>query len=672
MKLVKMSPFWITLSLLLVVLIFVYCTKSAKLPLAFDQLPVYEKDDLGLSYSPSASVFKVWSPLAEAMRIKIYQEGSGGAALDEWEMKLAEQGVWQIELPGDQKGRFYTFQIRLNGKWLNETPDPYAKAVGVNGLRAMVVDLKDTNPDGWDKDQKPPFLQATDAVIYELHFRDLSMHENSGIRQKGKFLGLTETGTVNTAGDPTGLDHLKDLGITHIHLLPSFDFKSIDESKPEDNVFNWGYDPQNYNVPEGSYATDPYNGISRIKEFKTVVQTLHEQGIRVILDVVYNHTFDTDHSNFNLLVPGYYYRQDTSGQFSNASACGNETASERYMMRKFMIESVKYWVEEYHIDGFRFDLMGIHDIETMNLISETLHKIEPGILIYGEGWTAGSSPLPDSLRALKANVPNLNGIAAFSDEIRDGIRGHVFTPTDKGFVSGNTALGESIKFGVAGAINHPEIDFSKVNYSKYGWAKNPDQTIVYASCHDNHTLWDRLAINSPEIKEAERIKLHQLSLTIVLTSQGIPFLHAGTEMLRTKFGVENSYNVPDSINAIDWDRKTSFKSVYQYIKGLVQLRKDHPAFRMQTAEMVSRHLKFIKTENDAVVAFLLEDNANGDAWKRIAVVYNADPQPVDIDISDGNWTLVADDQKVLVSGIRKINSGKIRVNGRSAAILFAD
>ena len=367
----------------------------------YDSYPVYKGNDLGLTYTSKSSLFRIWAPTAEKAQIIFYNAGEGGESTGFLDMSKDLNGTWSTKVIGDIKGKFYVFRVQINGKWLNEVPDPYAKAVGVNGKRAMVVDLKTTDPVGWEKDKSPSFKNKTDAILYELQVRDASIASNSGIKNKGKYLGLTETGTKNAEGLSTGLDHIKELGVTHVHLLPCFDFYSLDESQPDKPQYNWGYDPLNYNVPDGSFSTDPYDGVTRIKEFKQMVQAFHQNGLRVIMDVVYNHTRLTEDSYFNQLVPGYYYRQTKDGKFSNATACGNETASERYMMRKFMLESVLYWVKEYHIDGFRFDLMGVHDIETMNLISKELHKIKPDILLYGEGWTAGSSPLPDSLRAIK-------------------------------------------------------------------------------------------------------------------------------------------------------------------------------------------------------------------------------------------------------------------------------
>ncbi|MBL7747845.1 MAG: type I pullulanase, partial [Chitinophagaceae bacterium] len=574
------------------------------------------------TYTPARSKFRVWAPFADNVQINLYKEGDGGKALQQIAMEKGEEGTWWTVINGDQLGIFYTYMVDRNGQWSQEVPDPYAKAMGVNGKRAMVVDLAKTNPANWAKDKSPAFVNKTDAIIYELHVRDASISSTSGIQQKGKFLGLTETGTKNAAGLSTGLDHIKELGVTHVHLLPVYDFNSIDETKP-DAKYNWGYDPLNYNVPEGSYATNPYDGVTRIKEFKQLVQTFHANGLRVVMDVVYNHTALTETSNFNQLVPGYYYRQTKDGKFSNATACGNETASERAMFRKFMLESMLYWVKEYHIDGFRVDLMGVHDIATMNLISKELHKIRPDILLYGEGWTAGASPLPDSLRALKANAHKLDRIAVFSDDLRDGIKGSVFEHEDKGFASGKPGMEESIKFGIVASCKHPQVDYSKVNYSKAPYAAQPYQTVSYAECHDNHVLWDKLGISAKDATEEERINMHKLALSIVLTSQGICFLHAGTEFLRSKKGVENSFESPDSINAIDWDLKTANKEVFDYVKALVKMRKEHPAFRMMTRNQLVKAISFdngIQTP-PGMLSYSINGGSLNDNWKRLFIVF---------------------------------------------------
>ena len=588
-------------------------------PADFSSYPVYNGKDLGITYSPQRSIFKIWAPTASAAELRLYHSGTGNTSVGVFPMVKAKNGVWLTTIYTDQKNKFYTFRVKINGQWSEETTDPWVKAVGVNGKRGAIVDLRETNPVNWEKDRSPELKHPTDAVIYELHVRDASIHESSGIKHKGKFLGLTETGTKNPAGQSTGLDHIKELGITHVHLLPSFDFNSIDESKP-DATYNWGYDPLHYNVPEGSYATNPYDGAVRIKEFKQMVQAFHQQGIGVIMDVVYNHTALTEKSNFNQLVPGYYYRQDKGGKFSNATACGNETASERPMFRKFMLESLLYWVSEYHIDGFRFDLMGVHDIETMNLISKELHKIKPDILLYGEGWTAGASPLPDSLRALKANTARLDRIAAFSDDIRDGIKGSVFEHADKGFASGKKGMEESIKFGITASCPHPQVDYTKVNYSKTPWAASPAQTVSYCECHDNHVLFDKLAISAKDASLEQREEMQRLALSIVLTSQGISFLHAGTEFMRSKQGVENSYESPDSINAINWNLKKEHEGINEYLRELIQLRKQHPAFRLQSAEAIARMIKFNgKTPQDGMIVYEIDGKTAGDSWSSILI-----------------------------------------------------
>jgi len=635
---------------------------------SYDDYPAYSGNDLGVSWSPAQTIFKIWAPTATAVKLRLYAAGDGGKALHIISLEKAQDGVWKKAVKGDLKSQYYTFQAQINGRWLQERPDIYAKAVGVNGKRGMVADLKATNPVNWAKDKRPAQKNFTDIVIYELHVRDLSEDQNSGIRHKGKFLGLTETGTKSPDGASTGLDHIKALGVTHVHLLPSFDYNSVDETHP-DAKYNWGYDPLNYNVPEGSYSTNPYDGNVRIREFKEMVQKLHASGLRVILDVVYNHTADTA-SNFNQFAPGYFYRHTDKGAYSNGTGCGNETASERPMMRKFMIESVCYWAKEYHLDGFRFDLMGVHDIETMNQVSAALHKIDPTIFIYGEGWTAGNTPLPEDQRAVKKNVLKLDKVAAFSDDIRDGIHGGWSDVKAKGFVSGQTDLAESIKFGIVGSVEHPQIDYAKVNDSKAPWANEPYQTINYASCHDDNTLWDRLKISNPNASEADLIKMDKLSNAIVLTSQGVAFLHAGAEMLRTKNGVANSFESPDAINELDWSRKTKYKAVFDYYKGLIALRRHHAAFRMPSAQMVRDHLHFMDSGEPGVIAYQLTGHANGDKWKNIVVVLNGNAADKKIVIPPGNWKMAVDGTAVNEKGMKTVARGEMVVPGTSARVLF--
>jgi pullulanase len=632
----------------------------------YSKYAVYKGNDLGLTYTKAISNFRIWAPSAQNAQLLIYENGTGGELFQRIAMQKGPDGTWWTAIPGDQLGKFYTFRVEINGKWMNEVPDPYSKAVGVNGERAMVVDLTKTNPTGWIKDKSPLFKNKTDAVIYELHVRDASISPTSGIKNKGKFLGLTEIGTKNTTGQSTGLDHLKELGVTHVHLLPSYDYNSVDETQPEAK-YNWGYDPLNYNVPEGSYSTNPYDGVTRIKEFKQLVQTFHANGLRVVMDVVYNHTALTETSNFNQLVPGYYYRQTKDGKFSNATACGNETASERPMFRKYMLESMLYWVKEYHVDGFRVDLMGVHDIATMNLISKELHKIKPGIIIYGEGWTAGTSPLPDSLRAIKKNAHKLDRIAVFSDDLRDGIKGSVFDHADRGFASGKPGMEESIKFGVVASCRHPQVDYSKVNYSKAPYVNQPFQTISYCECHDNHVLWDKLGISAKEATAEEKINMHKLALSIVLTSQGISFLHAGTEFLRSKNGMENSYDSPDSTNAINWMLKEENKEVFSYVKALIKLRKEHPAFRMISAKEIAANLRFEEGTKDGLISFTLDGRKVKDTWNRIRVYYNGTPTSTEIYLDSKYWKPAVIDN----SFVESMNAvSRITVKPFSCTILY--
>ena len=648
------------------------CSEIPETYATYEDYPVYEGDDLGVRYSPAETHFRLWSPAVGAARLNLYAQDLGGEAIQTIDLQRSDAGTWYASLEGDQSGKYYTFQVQSEGKWLEEKPDPYARAVGTNGLRGMILDLNNTDPEGWGTDQRRTTQHPTDAIIYELHVRDLSIAGNSGIQHKGKFLGLTETGTQSPEGLSTGLDHIREMGVTHVHILPAFDFRSIDESDPAKFRYNWGYDPQHYNVPEGTYSTDPSDGAVRIREFKQMVQAFHRAGIGVILDVVYNHTGDTEHSVFNQLVPGYYYRHWEDGRFSDASACGNETASERAMVRKYIIESVKYWAEEYHLDGFRFDLMGIHDQETMNEVSAALRAIDPSILVYGEGWTAGDSPLPYEARALKRFTYQMDGVAAFSDNIRDGIKGHVFTADDRGFASGKPGLKETIKFGIVAATDHPQVAYDSVHWldEPKAWAAAPTQTMTYVSCHDNHTLWDRLLNSRPEASEADRIKMQKLAGAIVLTSQGVSFLHAGMEMLRTKYGVENSFESPDSINQIDWARKARYAEAVNYFKGLIALRKAHPAFRMTTTEQLQQHLQFLDTEGDNFIAYTLSDNANGDSWSDILVLLNGAAASQSFTLPEGNWTPVLNESGYREEGYGSSVSGDITIPG-STALIFS-
>jgi pullulanase len=636
---------------------------------SYDNYPVYTGSDLGVHYQPASTGFKIWAPRASEVVLRLYKTGDSkdSIALSTVSFVKSDAGTWFLSINRDIKNSYYTLQVRQDDKWLSEGPDMYAQAVGVNGKRGMVIDMRETDPANWNKDKHPVLKNQTDIVLYETHIRDLSISKNSGIDHKGKFLGFTERGTKGPGGVSTGLDHLKELGVTHIHILPSFDFRSVDESTPELKRYNWGYDPINYNVPEGSYASDPYDGRTRIKEFKQMVQALHANGMRVILDVVYNHTGGLE-APFNRFAPGYFYRHNANGTYSNGTGTGNETASERPMMRKFMIESVLHWMKEYHLDGFRFDLMGNHDIETMNQLSEAVHAADPTAFIYGEGWTAGRTPLPANEQAVKNSAYKLNKIAVFSDDIRDGLRGLVSNAKAKGFASGAGGHAETIKFAIAGATQHPQIKYEK-SRSKMPWAKEPYQTINYVSCHDDATLFDRLTETNPGAPVEEIIKMDKLAQTVVFTSQGVPFLHSGAEMLRTKYGVHNSYRSADSINEIDWNRKVQYAGVFNYYKGLIALRKNHPAFRLPGTEMIQKHLKFIDGVEDSLfIAYRLND-IKADKWKNILVLLNGNKNEKQMDLPPGNWMLAVDGQSISENGIRKV-SGAITIPATVAYVLF--
>ena len=658
--------------MLVIASVLIGCSSNYKKYKSFDEYPVYNGNDLELTYSATGSKFRVWAPTADEVKLLLFDNGIEGAAYMMKNMHRSKNGTWVVAVSGDLKGKFYTFQIKTGEKWLNETPGMWVKAVGVNGKRAAIIDFNETNPEGWEKDKRPELKNVADIALYELHVRDFSMSPNSGMKNKGKFLAFTEQGTKNTAGQATGIDHLKELGITHVHLLPSYDYASVDETKLNENKYNWGYDPLNYNVPEGSYSSDPANPVARIKEFKQMVQSLHQANIRVVMDVVYNHTFVGEESHLNLLAPGYFYRFNKDSTWSNASGCGNETASERPMMRKFMIESVVYWAKEYHVDGFRFDLMGIHDIETMNAIRAALDKVDPTIVIYGEGWTASGSPLPEEKRAVKKNAKQLKGIAVFSDDIRDVLKGSWMHSEIPGFVSGTDSLEESVKFGIVGGVQHSQIDYTKPIYSKEPYVNSPLQSVNYVSCHDDMCLVDKLRQSRPKgATEDEIIKFNKLTQTVVYASQGLPFIYAGEEIYRDKKGVHNTYQSPDSINQINWDNKTKYIDIFNYYQGLIALRKAHPAFRMTTQDMVQKNLKFLDMNTPNVVAYTLDNNANKDSWKQILVIFNGNRKPVGLEIPEGTWNVVCYNGAINPAGVLMQAKGqKLNVPASSAAIMY--
>ena len=617
-----------------------------------------------VSYSPKATQFAIFAPNdAKRVTLRIYQNGIGGKAVKTIKMKRTANEKWTVSVKGDLMGKFYTFDTGLG-----ECPGVFAKAVGVNGKRGAIIDLTKTNPEGWAQDRHPVTKSPADLVIYEMHHRDFSIARKDAAHP-GKFLALTE---------PWAISHLKELGVNAIHILPSYDYGSVDETRLADNKYNWGYDPVNYNVPEGGYSTDPYQPEVRIREFKQMVKALHDAGIRVILDVVYNHTYDIEHSNFQRTYPDYFYRKTADGQYSNGSGCGNETASDKPMMRQFMLESVKYWINEYHIDGFRFDLMGVHDIETMNQIRQMVDSIDPTIFIYGEGWSAGACAYPQEQLGMKANIYQMPGIAAFSDEIRDALRGPFDDDKKGAFLAGLAGHEESLKFGIVGAIAHPQVDMTKVNYSKKPWALEPTQMISYVSCHDDMCLTDRLRASIPGITEEELIRLDLLAQTAVFTSQGVPFMLSGEELLRDKKGVHNSFESPDSINHLDWNNLQRYPQVFQYYKNLIQLRKHHPAFRLGNADLIRKHLEFLPVKRptarridqpEKVVAFQLKNYAGRDDWRDIIVILNASREAQDLAIPEGHYTVVCRDGHIDEQGLGTIVGSKLTVSPQSALIL---
>ena len=646
------------------------CSPTKKEYTSFELYPVRMGSLTEMEYTPLATKFFLWSPTAEEVRLMLYDAGEGGRAYETVKMELGENGAWTTSVDKDLLGKYYAFNVKISDKWQGDTPGINAHAVGVNGKRAAIIDWKTTNPEGWESDRRPSLKSPADMIIYEMHHRDFSVDSTSGIKNKGKYLALTERGTANSGNQSTGIDHLVELGVTHVHLLPSSDYASIDETKLDENHYNWGYDPVNYNVPDGSYSTDPYQPAVRVKEFKQMVQALHRAGIRVIMDVVYNHTFNTLESNFERTVPGYFYRQKEDGTLANGSGCGNETASERPMMRKFMIESVLYWIKEYHIDGFRFDLMGVHDIETMNEIRKAVNMGDPTICIFGEGWAADTPQYPADSLAMKGNVSHMPGIAVFSDELRDGLCGPVWKKEKGAFLAGVPGAEMSVKFGIVGAIEHPQVRGDSVNYSQKPWAEQPTQMISYVSCHDGLCLVDRLKASMPGATPEQQVRLDKLAQTVVFTSQGIPFIYAGEEVMRDKQGVDNSYKSPDAVNAIDWRRKTTNGDVFMYYKRLIDLRKSHPAFRMGDAEKVRKHLEFLPVEGQNLIAFRLKDHANGDSWEDIIVAFNSRMTPARLEVPVGKYTVVCKDGVIDVRGLGKQIGPEVIIPGQSALIMY--
>ena len=623
-------------------------------------LPVPETVLEECVYMGDRTEFAVWAPDAEAAQLRLYHSADEDeAAFKTVNMKLGKGGLWKAVVKDDVKGALYSFQVKKDGAWLEETAGIAAKAVGVNGMRGAVVDWDETDPEGWDEDRSPE-IRPSDIIVYEMHHRDFSIHPSSGISNKGKYLALTEEGTKNPDGLATGIDHLKELGVTYVQLLPSTDFATIDETSLEDNQYNWGYEPLNYNAVEGSFSTDPYNPTTRIREFKQMVQALHKAGFRVILDVVYNHTTNAANTGFERTMPGYFYRMREDGTFFNGSGCGNETASEQEMFRKYMIESLEWWMKEYHIDGFRFDLMAIHDIDTMNEISERLHALDPAGVIYGEGGAAESPAYPAEQIALKANTYMLDKVGAFSDKIRDAVRGPLGCE-NAGFMDGVAGNKENVEFGIVGGIEHPQVTVE-------AWADNPLQHVSYVSCHDDHCLRDRLE-EAAKATEKQRLRMVKLAQTAVYTSQGIPFIFNGEELYRHKQGVKNSYNQPDAINAIDWTYKTRYSDLVKYYSELAAIRHAHPGFCLGDPDLVREKLQFIDVDDPCIVAFRISGLEGIDTAKSLTVVLNGSKKHRKIAIPEGRYIVLAENGVADVDGIGAYTGDYCAVAATSATIL---
>ena len=626
---------------------------------SFDKMFYYEGNDLGNTYSKSKTSFRVWAPTAKEVKDVAYKKWNDKIGIDA-NMKKNEKGTWTFDLQGDQNGLFYTYKVNIGGVW-SEAVDPYARSVAANGDKGAIIDLKETNPEIWKPGEKPNFTNLNDAIIYELHVRDFSIDKNSGMVNKGKFLAFTEKGTKGTDGKRTGVEYVKNLGVTHVELMPIFDYASVNEtlSKPQ---YNWGYDPKNYNAPEGSYSTDPYNPVTRVKELKQAVQSLHDNGLRVNMDVVYNHMYSSNDSNFNKLVPGYFFRYSEDGSNVNESGCGNTIASENSMARKFIVDSIMYWAKEYNIDGFRFDLMGLLDIKTMNEVRKNLSSLDPSILIIGEGWDMGTT-LPSTEKATQKNASKMPEISLFNDIIRDGIKGSVFNAKAKGFVNGKTNGETDIKKGIVGGIDYS----SKIKT----WGKiSPLQSVTYAEAHDNNTLWDKLLLTNPNDTIETRLKMHKMADSMVLTSQGIPFFQAGQEFLRTKGGNNNSYKSNDTVNKLNWTRKSENTGTVNYFKGLINLRKTHPAFRMTSADMIKQNLKFLVTPEN-VVAYEIAHNANMDTWPNIVVAFNANREDVTIELSKkSTWNIVVNGEKAGVKTLKQFKGDSLVVPALTSIVIY--
>lgn len=603
-------------------------------------------------YTPEKTTFTFWSSVAEKMEVRLYNTYDA-AEFEVITLQEKNDDYWTATIKGDQVGKFYTVCSYQGGEWGQESPGIFAKAVSVNGQRAAIIDMQATNPEGWENDQRPAMADPTDVVVYETHMRDFTIDATSGIANKGKFIAFTEQGTQTAEGLASGIDHLKELGITHIQILPMYDYGSIDETTLDLNKYNWGYDPVNYNVPEGGYSTNPYDPATRIREAKTMIQALHAAGIRVIMDVVYNHTYSVEGCALGRVVPQYFYRMNEDGTYANGSGCDNETASDKQMMRQFMVESVCYWAREYHIDGFRFDLMGIHDQETMRQIRAALDEIDPSIITYGEGWAASSPAYPYEQLAMKQWTYTMPRVGAFSDDIRNALIGSPFDH-HRGFASGNTASRDAVRYGLVACPD---------------WSGEPMQHVSYITCHDNYCLRDRIEVAAAEETEATKLRMNKLAQTAVMVSQGMTFFYGGEELFRTKQGVENSYQSPDSINVIEWTNKQTYSDLFTYYREIIKIRRQYKGFRLGTAELVKNHVEFPETTQEGLIIYRIKDLQGIDTASSLVVLLNGTAEAIEAEVPQATYTVLAQDAQANANGMGTIEAGKVQVAPYSATIL---
>jgi pullulanase len=611
---------------------------------------IYTGNDLGNTFTPAATAFRLWAPTASAVQLLLYNSETGPLTR-QLDMQRREQGTWYVQVQENLENWYYLYQVTVQGS-TRTAVDPYVRAIAVNAERGMIIDLQKTNPSDWENDRQRALTNAVDAVIYEVHVRDFSIASNSGMQHKGKYLAFTERGTTGPQDVSTGVDSLQELGITHIHILPIAEFASINENKPDQ--YNWGYDPRNYNVPEGAYASTPH-GTARITECKRMIQSLHRAKLGVIMDVVYNHTFSRNDSDFDKIVPQYYYRTDYDGNYTNGSGVGNELATERPVVQKFVRDSLSFWGSEYHVDGLRFDLMALIGVETMRLISQDLHALNPSVLLYGEPWTGGTSALSDDLLLFKGRQKGLN-VSVFNDNIRNSLIGSVFDRQAQGFATGARGLVNAIEQGVTGSIH----DFTDA----------PGESINYVTSHDNLTLWDKITASTPVANDEQHIKMDLLAQAAIMTAQGVAFIQGGEEFLRSKGDNDNSYNAGDAVNQFDWARKAQYNTVFNYYAGLIHLRTHHPAFRITTASEINQHLAFLDSP-DNTLTFMIRGHANGDAWNNIIVIYNPNQDDIVCKLPEGSWTIAVEQDQVNEQGLGQAHES-VTVGGISCMVLFQE